>query len=87
MGILPLQFMEGESAESLGLKGDEVFDVHDLSDIMKPGQTVCVSANPVSGSGVAREFKAKLRIDTPVEVEYYRNGGILRTVLRRLAAS
>jgi aconitate hydratase len=87
MGILPLQFMEGESAESLGLKGDEVFDVRDLSDTMKPGQTVRVSARPASGAGVAREFKAKLRIDTPVEVEYYRNGGILRTVLRRLAAS
>jgi aconitate hydratase len=86
MGILPLQFLEGENAESLGLKGDEVFDVLDLSDSIKPGATVRVSAKP-AGGGAAREFKTLLRIDTPVEVEYYRNGGILQTVLRRLAAS
>jgi aconitate hydratase len=86
MGILPLQFTDGENAESLGLKGDEVFDVLDLSDAIKPGATVRVSAKPTSGGGAAREFKTTLRIDTPVEVEYYRNGGILQTVLRRLAA-
>jgi aconitate hydratase len=85
MGILPLQFMEGENAESLGLKGDETIDVLDLSDAIKPGMTVRVSMKPATG-GAAREFKTKLRIDTPVEVEYYKNGGILRTVLRRLAA-
>jgi aconitate hydratase len=85
MGILPLQFMEGENAESLGLKGDEVFDVLDLSDAIKPGATVRVAAKPASGGGAAREFKTTLRIDTPVEVEYYRNGGILQTVLRSLA--
>jgi aconitate hydratase len=84
MGILPLQFMDGENAESLGLKGDEVVDVLDLSDAIKPGQALRVSAKS-PGGGTAREFKAKLRIDTPVEVEYYRNGGILQTVLRRLA--
>jgi aconitate hydratase len=86
MGILPLQFLEGESTESLGLEGDEVFDVLDLSDAIKPGQTVRVSAKPAAG-GAAREFKARVRIDTPVEVEYYKNGGILRAVLRRLAAA
>ncbi|HET6349418.1 MAG TPA: aconitate hydratase AcnA, partial [Candidatus Krumholzibacteria bacterium] len=83
MGILPLQFMEGESAESLGLKGDETFDILDLSDTVKPGATIRVSAKPASGA--AKEFKTRLRIDTPVEVDYYRNGGILQTVLRRLA--
>jgi aconitate hydratase len=60
--------------------------VLDLSDAIKPGQTIRVSAKPAAG-GAAREFKTKLRIDTPVEVEYYRNGGILQTVLRSLAAS
>jgi len=85
MGILPLQFMDGENGESLGLKGDEMFDVLELSDAIKPGQTIRVSAKP-AGGGAAREFKTKLRIDTPVEVEYYRNGGILQTVLRSLAA-
>jgi aconitate hydratase len=84
MGILPLQFAEGENAESLGLQGDETLDVLDLSDALKPGQMVRVSAKSASG-GAPREFKAKVRIDTPVEVEYYRHGGILRAVLRRLA--
>jgi aconitate hydratase len=85
MGILPLQFVEGD-AESLGLRGDETFDVLDLSESLKPGAMVRVVATPPSG-GSAREFKARVRIDTPVEVEYYRNGGILQTVMRRLAAA
>jgi aconitate hydratase len=85
MGILPLQFAEGES-ESLGLRGDETFDVLDLSESLKPGAMVRVVATP-SSSGAAREFKARVRIDTPVEVEYYRNGGILQTVMRRLAGA
>jgi aconitate hydratase len=84
MGILPLQFVEGENAETLGLRGDEVIDVLDLSDSLQPGQTVRIAVAPAAG-GAPREFKAKVRIDTPVEVEYYRHGGILRTVLRRLA--
>jgi aconitate hydratase len=83
MGILPLQFVEGENVESLGLKGDETFDVADLSDDIKPGAMVTVTAKPASGA--PKSFKAHVRIDTPVEVQYYRNGGILRTVLRRLA--
>jgi aconitate hydratase len=83
MGILPLQFLEGQNAESLGLKGDEVFDV-ELSESIKPGQIIRVWAVPPS-DGTAREFKTVLRIDTPVEVDYYRNGGILQTVLRSLA--
>jgi aconitate hydratase len=87
MGVLPLQFAEGENAESLGLKGDEVFDVLDLSDGIKPGAPIRVTAQPASGGGAAKEFKTLLRIDTPVEIEYYRNGGILQTVLRRLAAN
>jgi aconitate hydratase len=83
MGVLPLQFMEDDNADSLGLKGDETFEVAGLSDDMKPSATVTVTAQPVEGD--AKTFKARARIDTPVEVAYYRNGGILRTVLRRLA--
>jgi len=66
--------------------GDEIFEILDLSDALKPGATIRVKAiSPASG--VPLEFKVRVRIDTPVEVEYYRNGGILQTVLRRLAAS
>jgi aconitate hydratase len=83
MGVLPLQFMDGESVDSLGLKGDETFSVEDLDDSLKPGQTVRVVA--MDNEGGKKEFDMKTRIDTPVEVEYYRNGGILQTVLRRLA--
>ncbi len=83
MGILPLQFMDGEY-EKLNLRGDEVFDILDLSEALKPGAIVRVKATSPSG-GATLEFKTRVRIDTPVEAEYYRNGGILQTVLRRLA--
>jgi aconitate hydratase len=85
MGVLPLQFKEGDSADSLGLKGDETFDIGGLRGDLEPGQTIPITAT--SPDGVKTEFEATLRIDTPVEVEYYRNGGILQTVLRRLASS
>jgi aconitate hydratase len=82
MGVLPLQFTDRQSVESLGLTGREVFDVVGLDDNLKPRQEVSVKARREDGSTV--EFKATVRIDTPVEVEYYRNGGILHTVLRKL---
>jgi aconitate hydratase len=82
MGILPLQFKDGQNVESLGLTGKEVIDIVGLSDDLKPRQDVTVKAQKDDGSIV--EFKATVRIDTPVEVEYYRNGGILHTVLRKL---
>ncbi len=82
MGILPLQFKAGESRESLGLTGHEVFAITGLDDGLKPGQDVRVSA--AVGGEAAREFVTTCRIDTPVEVEYYRNGGILHTVLRKM---
>ncbi len=82
MGILPLQFKDGQNVESLGLTGKEVIDIVGLSDALKPRQDVTVKAKKDDGSVV--EFKATVRIDTPVEVEYYRNGGILHTVLRKL---
>ena len=82
MGILPLQFKDAQTVESLGLTGKEVIDIGGLSDDLKPRQDVTVKATKADGSIVA--FTATVRIDTPIEVEYYRNGGILHTVLRKL---
>lgn len=82
MGVLPLQFKDGQNVESLGLTGKEVFDIIGLNADLKPRQDVTVQAKKGDGSLVA--FKAIVRIDTPIEVEYYRNGGILHTVLRKL---
>jgi aconitate hydratase len=79
MGILPLQFKEGETAKSLGLDGTETFTIH-LGDDLQPRQTVKVTAE--HSSGKTTEFETVCRIDSPVEVDYYRNGGILHTVLR-----
>jgi aconitate hydratase len=84
MGVLPLQFPEGESADSLGLTGEETFSVTGvtaLNDGPIP-QTVRVVADP--GGGDSKEFDAKVRIDTPGEASYYRNGGIMQYVLRGL---
>jgi aconitate hydratase A / 2-methylisocitrate dehydratase len=85
MGILPLEFPKGESASSLGLTGHETFDVEVAKlyrEPFKPGRTVQVKAKRPDGKTV--EFAAKVRIDTPNEAEYYRHGGILKYVLRRL---
>jgi aconitate hydratase len=84
MGVLPLQFLAGQSRISLGLAGDETFDFH-IHDDIKPLQEIKVTAT--SPSGAVTEFNTLLRIDTPVEIEYFRNGGILHTVLRRLASA
>jgi aconitate hydratase len=83
MGILPLQLPAGQSWELLGLSGEETFDIPGLTDAIRPGCELHVRAT--SPSGATKEFSAKVRIDTPVELEYYRNGGILQTVLRKLA--
>ncbi|QGJ69288.1 Aconitate hydratase AcnA [Planctomycetales bacterium 10988] len=82
MGILPLQFMEGETWKSLGLNGEEIYDFAGLDDQLTPGKILDVTATAADGS--KKTFQAKVRIDTPVEVEYYRNGGILQTVLRKM---
>jgi len=79
MGVLPLQFKDGESADSLGLDGSEKFDIH-LDDGLKAQQMVKVDAKKEDGEKVS--FETICRIDTPVEVDYYRNGGILHYVLR-----
>ena len=84
MGILPLQFQDGQNVESLGLTGQEALDITGLNDDLKPRQAVTVQAKQADGSIV--EFRATVRIDTPIEVEYYRNGGILQTVLRKIVA-
>jgi aconitate hydratase len=85
MGILPLQFKAGETKETLGLTGQETFEVAGLSDALKPRQDVEVVATAPDGKKTT--FATTARIDTPVEVEYYKNGGILQTVLRRLLKS
>ncbi|QDV27681.1 aconitate hydratase AcnA [Aureliella helgolandensis] len=85
MGILPLQFSEGETWQSLGLTGDEQFDIGSDDRPLEPRGTLQVQAT--SADGTSRLFEVAVRIDTPVELDYYYNGGILPTVLRKLAAS
>jgi len=84
MGVLPLQFIGGDSAQSLGLKGDEIIDIRGLSDI-RPQQELALVIRRADGS--SQEIKVKSRIDTAIEVEYYRHGGILPYVLRELLSA
>ena len=83
MGVLPLQFMEGEGAQSLGLTGREAFDITGIADGLSPRCTVQVTAHREDGTQVS--FKAEARLDSEIDVEYYENGGILHTVLRKMA--
>ncbi len=80
MGVLPLQFMPGENPQTLGLDGTETYSTLNLTDEVKPLQEITVRAERADGTAVT--FQTLCRIDTPVEVDYYRNGGILHTVLR-----
>jgi aconitate hydratase len=82
MGVLPLQFMDGDNAASLGLTGYETYDIEGLDG----GNAKKVRVTATAGDGGVKTFDAKVRIDTPNEVDYYRNGGILHYVLRKLAA-
>jgi aconitate hydratase len=82
MGVLPLRFADGQNAESLGLDGSEVFDIEGLDDGIKPQSQIIVKARKSNGNVI--EFKATALLNTDVEVNYYRNGGILHTVLRNL---
>jgi aconitate hydratase len=82
MGVLPLQYKAGENADSLGLTGREVFHIEGLNDAIKPQSEVTVRA--VREDGSTLEFKAIARLNTPIEVDYYRNGGVLNTVLRKM---
>jgi aconitate hydratase len=88
MGILPLQFAEGQNAESLGLTGEEVYDFPGLTVLLasrfSSGKTLRVKAT--TADGTVKDFDARVRIDTPQEIEYFEHGGILQYVLRQLAA-
>ncbi|MEX1110713.1 MAG: aconitate hydratase AcnA [Chthoniobacterales bacterium] len=85
MGVLPLQFEDGTGAQTLGLDGSETFDVLGLSNEVKPRQKLTLRINRADGK--RQEVPVILRIDTPIEVEYYRHGGILPFVLRELMAA
>ena len=85
LGILPLQFMEGQNWKSLGLTGFETYAVEGIADDLKPGKVTAVTATDNAGKRTA--FKAVARLDTPNEVDYYRNDGILQFVLRQLLKS
>jgi len=80
MGVLPLMFKPGESAQSLGLNGDEEFDLEGINDDLAPGQEIAICAR--STDGAETKFSVICRLDTQVEGEYFRNGGILQTVIR-----
>ena len=82
MGVLPLEFPEGETADSLGLAGDETLDIEGVENGLEPGACVRVTARK---NGASHTFEARCRLDSAVEVDYYRNGGILQTVMRDLA--
>jgi aconitate hydratase len=95
MGVLPLEFAAGETWQSLGLTGEEIIAIPDLDDGLQPRQTLTIVAKKVEAGGEGTSattgnpqseitFQARVRIDTPVELDYYRNGGILQTVLRKL---
>ncbi len=82
MGVLPLQFLPNESAEALGLDGTELFDVEGIAAGLEPGGQIRVTAR--ASDGGTASFEVTVRLDTAMEVEYYRNGGILQTVLRQM---
>ena len=84
MGVLPLQFEEGDTPQSLGLTGRETFDILGISEALAPHARLTVVAR--TGDGHETSFSTVARLDSAVDVEYYRNGGILHTVLRRIAS-
>ncbi|WP_018754898.1 aconitate hydratase AcnA [Paenibacillus terrigena] len=85
MGVLPLQFQDGQSWKTLGITGRETFDILGLSNEVQPGQSVKVIATREDGSSF--DFEAIVRLDSMVDVDYYHNGGILQTVLRQMIAN
>jgi len=87
MGVIPLQFPEGESAASLGLDGTEVFDITGIKELNNGKTPKTVHVKAAKDTGKAVEFDAVVRIDTPGEADYYRNGGILQYVLRNMLRS
>jgi aconitate hydratase len=85
MGVIPLQYLAGQTKDTLGLTGEEAFDIRGIESGLAPGSHVRILAR---GQGEKKiEFEALVRIDTPVELDYFKHGGILPFVLRNLAAS
>jgi aconitate hydratase len=84
MGVLPLTFLDGQDASSIGLDGTETYDIA-IDDSLQPRQVVKVTAT--TGDGSVKDFDAVARVDTPIEIDYLRNGGILHYVLRRMASA
>ena len=84
MGVLPLQFADGETRKSLDLTGEETYQITGIADGLHAGKKLQVIATQSSADDPAKQFDVICRIDTPVELEYYRNGGILQYVLRQL---
>ena len=82
MGVLPLQFLPGEKVKNLGITGTEIFDINDLNDTLEPGQILTIQVSDSTGN--TKNFQTITRIDSPVEVDYYKNGGVLHTVLRQM---
>jgi aconitate hydratase len=87
MGVLPLQFPAGESAESLGLDGTETFSIEGVTELNEGTTPATVKVTATKDDGTSVDFDGVVRIDTPGEADYYRNGGILQYVLRQLANS
>jgi aconitate hydratase len=85
MGVLPLEFMPGEDSQTLSLDGSETFEIAGLNDGLKPGIELLLAINRANGERT--EANLRVRIDTNIEVEYYRNGGILPYVLRQIVAN
>jgi aconitate hydratase len=85
MGVLPIEYENGQNAESLGLTGRETFDITGLAGELAPRQKVTLHAKREDGAVIT--FQAVARLDSPIDVEYFRNGGILQTVLRKLVTT
>jgi aconitate hydratase len=83
MGVLPLEFRKGDTPTSLGLTGRETFAITGIANGLKPGGTVAVSAT--AEDGTETRFEANVRLDSDIDLDYYLNGGILQTVLRKMA--
>ncbi|MCW2532651.1 MAG: acnA, partial [Blastococcus sp.] len=87
MGVLPLQYLEGQNRESLGLTGDEEFAITGVTALNDGSTPRTVKVKAQASDGQTTEFDARVRIDTPGEAKYYRNGGIMQYVLRSLRGS
>ena len=85
MGILPLQFLEGERADNLGIIGNEIFSIEGIEEILSPGQDVFLLIEGVGGA--SRRVKVRSRLDTQLEIDYFQQGGILPIVLRHSLSS